>query len=98
MSATMGDELRTLAGDARYPTMRERLRTSPNLTAQGTQRLSAAELDELNELRIRLARASDAICRAMWTGQTDESVEATVRAFESFPEKDRRTWARLMAR
>jgi hypothetical protein len=91
----VADELRDQVGDARYPDVRARLLSSPDLSAKGTQRLSRAELDELNGLRLRLARASNGFCQAMWTGQTD--LDASVDAMNTLPDGDLRAWARLMA-
>ncbi len=96
LDALMAEELRAAAGAERYDDVRARLRAYPELPLLGLPRLSLSDLDVHNSLRLLMARASEPLCEAMWTG-TKPPEEEFLRAFGGFTGAEAQSWARIMA-
>ncbi len=64
------------------------------LSHAGLKRLSAADLDRWNELRLRLALDSPVICAGFWTGRFDKAAVVPA-ALEKLKDPDLDDWARI---
>jgi hypothetical protein len=94
----LDQEFRAVAGPQRQDEVRARMSGTPDLAARGLHRLSARELDELVPIRLRLARLSDPLCRAMWEGGQPSDPDEFMRALITLSDKEKRTWARVTTR